>query len=331
MYEDIIPWKDIVAFSKHLIDNVIYNKNGLVVINKPYGVSFAGHSKSVMVNQRKPVFIKETVSSTGISTEYYTLLNVLPYICKELGYEQLHIGRVPEKFMSGVAVLVENEKILKKLQKSIDRTRSLYDFTSTYHAVVAGCPTVESGNYTFGLSLDVKGGEKHAVFLKKWSKNMMKHRIVKVSKFRHRTVKTGTNNLCSLVEVSASQRRYHCIRLFLASQLLSPVLGDNLFGSYAKTVLGMKVPVDHWSDAAHTPPILPDELFTLLDLNKFKQDIIPIHLHLSRFNLSWFEKKSEELVFEAPAPFSFQWTCQKLGLELTAEEPEEVKKELIGT
>lgn len=94
------------------------------------------------------------------------------------------------------------------------------------------------------------------MLLKKWSVNSTKRGTVKVCKFKHQTLKTGTDNLSSLVEVSSSQKRYHCIRLFLASQLLSPVLGDNLFGSYVKSVMGVKVPVDHWSDAAHTQQVI---------------------------------------------------------------------------
>lgn len=30
VYEDIIPWKDILTFSKYLINNVIYNNNGMI-------------------------------------------------------------------------------------------------------------------------------------------------------------------------------------------------------------------------------------------------------------------------------------------------------------
>lgn len=78
--------------------SVYYFFVGLVVINKPYGISFAGHAKSVK-DKQKPVFVKETVISSGVSSKYYTLINVLPYICKELGYEKLHIGRVPEKLV----------------------------------------------------------------------------------------------------------------------------------------------------------------------------------------------------------------------------------------
>lgn len=33
VYENIIPWKDILAFSKHLVDNVIYNNNGMIGYN----------------------------------------------------------------------------------------------------------------------------------------------------------------------------------------------------------------------------------------------------------------------------------------------------------
>ena len=62
--------------------------------------------------------------------------------------------------MSGVAILVQNDNTFERLQTSIDRTRNVADFTSTYHAVVIGCPTVEFGNYTFGLTLDLKGKEK---------------------------------------------------------------------------------------------------------------------------------------------------------------------------
>lgn len=74
---------------------------------------------------------------------------------------------------------------------------------------------------------------------------------------------------------------------------------------------------------------MPDDVLRLLNLNEHKQNVIPIHLHLSRFHLLWYEQKNEELVLEAPPPLSFQWTCQKLGLELT-DESNTIKKEEIG-
>lgn len=69
-----------------------------MVLNKPYGVSFAGYAKTV--KKMKPVFVKETATSTGVSSDYYNLANVLPYICKELGYKELHVGRVPDKLVN---------------------------------------------------------------------------------------------------------------------------------------------------------------------------------------------------------------------------------------
>ena len=66
--------------------------DGLIAINKPYGVA----SRSSSLNEIKPPFQKERPSEIfGAVT--YTVENSLPFIADKLGYSSLTIVRSPER------------------------------------------------------------------------------------------------------------------------------------------------------------------------------------------------------------------------------------------
>jgi 23S rRNA-/tRNA-specific pseudouridylate synthase len=90
------------------------------------------------------------------------------------------------------------------------------------------------------------------VVVRKWSKCAMKRGEVKVFRVEHRTL--CKQNLASLVEICPSATKWHFLRVYLA-HLLSPVLGDNLYGSRVHQVMGMPLGINPCSDAARGPKV----------------------------------------------------------------------------
>lgn len=118
-YRKLHPWKSRESFSRYLLNNVIYERgqkvvtivftqltfptrvsfflvhylslftDGLVAINKPYGIS-----------ARKPIDINKnnshpySIVPNGVD---YTLDDSMPFLAEKLGYAELFIVKTPEK------------------------------------------------------------------------------------------------------------------------------------------------------------------------------------------------------------------------------------------
>ena len=90
------------------------------------------------------------------------------------------------------------------------------------------------------------------VVLYEWSKAAVKNQSVKVFRVLHNTL--SKQKLASLVEISPSATRWHFIRVYLA-HLLSPVLGDHLYGNRVHYLMDTQLPIHHFSDSAKGPQV----------------------------------------------------------------------------
>lgn len=63
------------------------------------------------------------------------------------------------------------------------------------------------------------------VFIHSWSKNDIKRRDVALLRVHYKVLTTSPDESASLIELSSSWNRAHCVRTFLAAHLLTPVLG----------------------------------------------------------------------------------------------------------
>lgn len=96
--------------------------------------------------------------------------------------------------------------------------------------------------------------------MKQWSNNAVRRGDVLITAFSYQTLQENGNSSASLVEVSSNRKKWHCVRLFCSTYLLSPVLGDNLYSGRVKTIMGVSVPVDHWSTVAQEPQVTDSNL-----------------------------------------------------------------------
>lgn len=107
-------------------------------------------------------------------------------------------------------------------------------------------------NVTFVIHQVIFNSFMQPVVVHNWSKNSMKRGDVKVFRVEHHTL--CKNNLASLVEIRPSATKWHFLRVYLA-HLMSPVLGDSLYGSRVHQVMGVDLAINPFSDATRGPKV----------------------------------------------------------------------------
>ncbi|XP_046626589.1 mitochondrial mRNA pseudouridine synthase RPUSD3-like [Neodiprion virginianus] len=310
-YKKIHPWKSIENFSQDLIDNVIYNKDGVVVLNKPYGISNFSREITSERTKWKPV--------AGISNSVnYTLLDVLPKISRDLGYPSLSIVKSPERYISGISILASDEKKAYAIKKALSRAQCAKTFARSYWVVTTKLPRSNSGE----LNLAIRKKEspcktyKQPIIVTKWGENEVKRREVKTFDVCYRTISTSDGNLSALMEIQCFTTKWHAIRVFASTVLVSPILGDNIHGSRVKKLMGSYMHISPFVDASRQIPILQPELLKKLNLQQSQAVIIPAHIHLREITLMSFPSRGQDLKLVAPLPHSFQWTCDQLQFKI---------------
>lgn len=296
-YSQRWQFKDVESTTKHLLQQVVYHKDGVLAINKPPDLG----------------------SSKAESSIYHSL----PSLAKEFGYKYLKLVSVPEKSVSGVTILAAEVSIADHIQKALRRSKSVYthDPRQKFVAVTVGHPILENGYEKVGISLQHKGKEKYPIISRQWSANAVKRREVNVGTVGYRTLAKSPE--ASLVSVSTWQLRHHCPRVFLSDVLLSPALGDQQFGSRASSLFGKPILLKPW--AAPVVKALPLPLLEKLHVRSGSEQLVPLHFHLHEVTLSDFLPGKKDLVLRAEPPDYFKWTCEQLALEWpTDQEPHEI-------
>ncbi|XP_012256782.2 mitochondrial mRNA pseudouridine synthase RPUSD3-like [Athalia rosae] len=316
-YQNLHPWKSINEFSKHLLDNVLYNDGGVVVLNKPYGISNKLPKDATPDSSwNLDVGIPNAVD--------YTLAQVLPNISKELGYPSLSIVKSPEKHTSGVAILADTEATTNAVLKSLARAQCAKIFSNTYWIVTTKLPRSNCGQLNLAITKKESPcrSYKQPIILTEWAKNDVKRGVVKTFDVSYRKISNSLDNLSSLMEIKCFTVKWHAIRVFASTVLLSPVLGDNIHGSRVKKILGKYLQISPFVDAAKELPILEPALLKKLNLSSEQRIIIPPHIHLREVILPSFPTRGKEVKFVAPLPTGFEWTCQQLQFRIPTESEE---------
>ncbi|XP_043256990.1 mitochondrial RNA pseudouridine synthase RPUSD4-like [Colletes gigas] len=305
-YKKLHPWKSLAEFSYDLVKSVFYNEDGLVALNKPYGVS----------HQR----IHNEIGASDIPNFVdYTLEDALPHIAKQLNYSNLIVVKKPEKYMTGITLLAADSKIVDNVKLALRRGNN---YTSTYWALTIRVPNKLWGEEH--LAIKMKSNPHYElrkpIIVTSWPKNEQKRGDVKILNVKFRVLSNSTFNLSSLVQIKSSTIKHHAIRLFAATFLYCPILGDNIHGSRIQKIGGTYITVDPFVKYTDFPPKLDKELLQLLKLNTQRQPIIPVHIHFRSINLPYFHGKERDLLIEAPLIPPFEWTYQQLKFDYLKED-----------
>lgn len=299
-YKHIHPWKSFRQFSDDLLNNIIYNKDGLVILNKPYGIKCRSPDAST-------IHVQNNVPN-GVD---YTLNDALPYIAKQLNYLNLTIVRYPEMYMSGITLLAADERVHHAIEVAYARSHFQ---VNTYWIITVGTPRQLQGQVRLGMQTISNPQFKHKkrILKSSWSHNEEKYRKIKLLKTEYKVLSNSILNLCSLIELKSSTHSKSAIRLFATTYLYSPVLGDNIYASRIQKIGNTYVRADPFLSCPGLPK-LDMRLLRLLNVRESQQEIIPAHIHLKSIILPQFF--GETLTIEAPLMPHFDWTCKQLDFK----------------
>ncbi|XP_033361184.1 mitochondrial RNA pseudouridine synthase rpusd4-like isoform X1 [Bombus vosnesenskii] len=299
-YKHIHPWKSFRQFSDDLLNNIVYNKDGLIVLNKPYGIRRKSPDTST-------IHIRNNLPN-GID---YTLNDALPYIAKQLNYLNLTIVRCPEMYMSGITLLAADEYVHHAIELACARSHFQ---TNTYWIITVGIPKQLEGQTRLGMKVISNPQFKHRkiILTSSWSHNEEKYRKIKLLKTQYKVLSNSTLNLCSLIELKSSTHSKNALRVFATTYLYTPILGDNIYASRIQKIGNTYVRVDPFLSSPGLPK-LDIRLLRLLNVRPNQQEIIPTHIHLKSIVLPQFF--GETLTIEAPLMPPFDWTCKQLDFK----------------
>ncbi|XP_070163935.1 pseudouridylate synthase RPUSD4, mitochondrial [Polyergus mexicanus] len=302
-YGQIHPWKSENEFANSLLKNIIYNTDGIVAINKPYGISIHNKNKNGNLSIKNCHKIVDAVN--------YSVHDVLPYLARELDVPTLIPCMGSEKYMTGLYVFGINDDACQHIEKA--RRRFQMGKYKKYWAITTRVPNDIKGKYHLGMILQKSSlGAKKPVILTNWSNNAVKRNEVKLLNINYKIISNSTHDLSSLIEMEASVKRWHSLRLFASTMLYSPILGDNYHGSRVQEIMGTWVKVNPFAESCWNMPKINQQLLQMLDIKQSQQEIIPTHIHLRNIYLTSFGKQKKDIVLEAPLIHPFDWTCKRL-------------------
>ena len=167
--------------------------------------------------------------------------------------------------------------------------------------------------------------------MKEYSKSQVKDGLIEEFQTSHKTLaKSGQgdedgNDSSSLVQVDLfSSPQHHFIRVLLA-HLLSPVLGDHMYGNRVANILGTRLPISPvQADSLATFHKIPSAVLQRLQLTD--PSLMPTCIHLRKLTLSRFKNNhatrngdsttTDDVVIEADPPPYFHYVCRSLNLLL---------------
>ena len=295
-------WKDEKSLVNDLYSNIVYyeperDKSGIVILNKPYGLS------------------KEQSDDSQFS-----LARALPLLAKELDVPSLTVLKSTERFTSGITVLGTKPESAKALESCLLRHKSSRILANSYLALVKGQPNV---NRTESVDLQlVDCPEVNSPLFSSMHKEPMISRELKtVSQGRRQAVRrvhvdvetvSRSSSGAGLVAVSPSNPAKHFVLVYLA-ELGVPVLGDMMYDYRSKTLLGQKIRVTATTNAYRTQ-ILPAHLLQLLGLEKGEEWRLPKLLHHHRLHLAGWLQDGADLTVFAPPPSHWLSVAEILGI-----------------
>ncbi|KAL1456481.1 hypothetical protein WDU94_001212 [Cyamophila willieti] len=322
------------SFSQSYFTHVLCFISDILVLNKPYGLK---KQKPVDFHPSPPNFVK--LSPVADSLEDYSLQDALPFLCDRFKVPKLTVVKCPDRYMSGLTVLAATDKAADKFTKCIRRARANLIFP-TYQAVCVGTPNVKDQEHMLGIIMETRKEnrshidrfkERKIIFVNTWSKNDIKRADVNLLRIHHKVLASTPDECASLIEVSSNWNRAHCVRTFLAAQLLTPVLGDHVHSSRVKYVFDKPVRGDVWS-VDHHMQYLPTKLKEKLKVRRINEELtIPEHIHLSGLELPAYYKDKQNLVLDSPIATSStcQYALNTLGLLNRRETESETDRESV--
>ena len=319
--EAVFHSKSLLA--KQLKDNILFDdskKSGLVVINKPFGLSLLPGE-----------------------TEDFSLTCALPELACLLDVPEISVIKSSGKYISGCTLLnTKGTNTAKHITHCFNRNRANRKLSTKYLAITNGIPRSSGVLETVDMTLEsittkksiVKGGSyKEPVIhrklfsetklrqAKQFGKNKDKVKQIKRISVVADILARSRGNTTALVSIAPNGIEWNFICAYMAN-LLAPIIGDSLLSYRVKTVLGKAVKVDHQnSPVGYDSNYLSKTILGQLGITASEEIHLPLHLHHFRTHLSGFYGK-EDLNVYAPVPKYFEESIDALQISFNQKELE---------
>ncbi|XP_057372839.1 pseudouridylate synthase RPUSD4, mitochondrial-like [Daphnia carinata] len=281
IYEEMVPnlYKmpndDIVFLLKK---SIIYNKDGIVALDKPYGL----------------------VSTDADGNATIVLTKLLPALSRVLRVEKLYTVHRLDRDTTGVLLLASNQVVANKLNKLFFDQQ----IKKKYVTITKGIPHIREGTISIPLT-EKSMGERQRMTLR--PVQVHSKDSVASSKYNakgksfhavtHFKVKKSSVG-AAFVELEPETGVRHQLRVHLSEGLNCPILGDHKYSH----------------DDKYAPQKLPQTMLDLLAVKQSKVRNIPMHLHASSIVIPGFGEEGKELYINSPLPKFFRYTMKKLKL-----------------
>ncbi|XP_013775440.1 RNA pseudouridylate synthase domain-containing protein 3-like [Limulus polyphemus] len=313
-YTNLYPWKHKDEFIEYMVKSIVYNNDGLIVVNKPYGVPIYKHN--VQANENKSTVTQTVLSSSQVECPY-VLEDALEALKSHLQYTDLKIVKSAERYMSGIVLLAATEKVAQKIRKAITSSKTRKQPFMNYWAITKGYPDPAILEERVGIKLIEVGQEsnKQPIIVKKFSKKEVLNTKVRPVNVEFRTICINKPLSSCLLEITTSSVKWHFLRVYLANKV-SCVLGDTLYSSRVRQILGQPFTISPYNTAAYDIQSLPNEVCSRLKIPTGIKGhtLVPVMLHHQSFLLPDFVSKGQDLLISALPPSHFLWTCSQLDI-----------------
>ena len=300
-------YRSSVEMAQDLAQNIVYydkknDTSGLIVINKPAGVP-----------------LKTSQDALG-------LVDAMPDLSKLLGLEKITVVKSVHKYASGCVLLASKEQGVSQLKRSLNRRNQLIEHClgESYFALTNSNPRKSSIQETVDvLHKEIKSHgstvlepviERILVNNKLFKRRDQKLKRIAVNA---EIVSKSPKGQSTLVKIEPSSLQYSFIQIYMAD-LLSPIIGDSIYGHRAKMLMGkmVKVNPELLPDVNSRLQNLPESMLSQLGLRSGEEHMLPLHLHLGRVHLPGYFGGSNHLTIHAPPRPFFKGTAEMLNIDI---------------
>jgi len=309
-FKQLYPWESKQEFAQHLKDSQIYNKDGLIALCKPYGISKSGSIKK----DGQTDSIVQTINMAGQSEYYYSIQDTIPLLSEMYKVKDLEIIKTCERWSSGVVLLSSKTKTKEKFHKIVSRIKPAQITAYSYLALTIGRPMPETFSKKVGICLDyVAKIGKVPIIKEKINKNAIERGEIRSNVVDHSILHYNDETEAALLKINTQIQKWHFLRVWMA-HCYSPILGDNIYNGRVKTLAGRRILISPQNNTSYNPMELPLAMANKLGIPENALEIIPCHLHLHEVTLPGYLSNKRDLVIRAPTPNYFNWTCEQMGL-----------------
>ncbi|XP_062591770.1 uncharacterized protein LOC134253272 [Saccostrea cucullata] len=224
-----------------LAENVIYNRDDILAINKIYGIPSQG-GEGVRLN----------------------IADLLPALAERVHCQELHMVHRLDKETTGVMLFGKTEEMANKLRKAFKKR----EVKKTYLVITKGIPSLKEGIIDVPITEGEVGKDKRKrmtcipVYDSETKHVMHKSKKKLMPAVTHYKVVANSDS-CALLEVSPETGVKHQIRTHLFHVLNTPLLGDHKY-SYLTEI---------------KPQILPSDVVRRMEIRQSKARNLPMYLH----------------------------------------------------